>query len=139
MTTIDVSFAIPQSTSPVPTLCSVHVEEGRGDVRFERSAPLRIFVSHARATGLVGEYKVAATIDDTDIMRNIAAGNELPLQFETVSAPRGAPPLSKDEIAMRLTGVTDIASILEGKQQFWSPVYSLSQRWLAKSSSALSH
>lgn len=31
MTTIDVSFAIPESTSPVPTLCSVHAEEGRGD------------------------------------------------------------------------------------------------------------
>jgi len=31
MTTIDVSFAIPQSTSPVLTLCSVHAEEGRGD------------------------------------------------------------------------------------------------------------
>jgi hypothetical protein len=31
MTTIDVSLAIPESTSPVPTLCSVHAEEGRGD------------------------------------------------------------------------------------------------------------
>jgi hypothetical protein len=31
MTTIDVSLTIPESTSPVPTLCSVHVEEGRGN------------------------------------------------------------------------------------------------------------
>jgi hypothetical protein len=31
MTTIDVTLAIPESTSPVPTLCSVHAEEGRGD------------------------------------------------------------------------------------------------------------
>ena len=31
MTTIDVSLAIPESTSPVPQLCSVHAEEGRGE------------------------------------------------------------------------------------------------------------
>ena len=31
MTTIDVSLTIPESTTPVPTLCSVHAEEGRGD------------------------------------------------------------------------------------------------------------
>lgn len=31
MTTIDVTLAIPESTSPVPTLCSVHAEEGRGE------------------------------------------------------------------------------------------------------------
>ena len=30
MTTIDVTLTIPESTSPVPTLCSVHAEEGRG-------------------------------------------------------------------------------------------------------------
>lgn len=31
MTTISVSLIIPESTSRVPTLCSVHAEEGRGD------------------------------------------------------------------------------------------------------------
>jgi hypothetical protein len=31
MTTINVKFAIPESTSSVPTLCSVHAEEGRGE------------------------------------------------------------------------------------------------------------
>jgi len=31
MTIVDVSLAIPESTSPVPTLCSVHAEEGRGE------------------------------------------------------------------------------------------------------------
>jgi hypothetical protein len=31
MTTINVTLAIPESTSPVPTLCSVHAVEGRGD------------------------------------------------------------------------------------------------------------
>lgn len=30
MTTIDVSLTIPESASPVPKLCSVHAEEGRG-------------------------------------------------------------------------------------------------------------
>jgi len=31
MPTLNVPLAIPETTSPVPTLCSVHVEEGRGD------------------------------------------------------------------------------------------------------------
>jgi hypothetical protein len=31
MTALDVSLTIPASASPVPTLCSVHAEEGRGE------------------------------------------------------------------------------------------------------------
>ena len=31
MPTLDVQLSIPQTTSEVPTLCSVHAEEGRGD------------------------------------------------------------------------------------------------------------
>lgn len=31
MTTIDVSLTIPESTTPAPTLCSIHAEEGRGE------------------------------------------------------------------------------------------------------------
>lgn len=31
MTKLNISMLIPESTSPVPTLCSIHAEEGRGD------------------------------------------------------------------------------------------------------------
>lgn len=42
------------------------------------------------------------------------------MKFATTSTPQGAAPLSSDEIQSRLTGLSDIASLLQGKEPVWS-------------------
>lgn len=75
------------------------------------------------ATGTVGKYTVAAKLHGNLMQTDLKSQ----IDFETVTSPQGAPPLSSDEIQNRLFGLSDIASLLQGKEKVVTTVSRIGQ------------
>ena len=86
-----------------------------------------IFIKRGYATGYVGDYKVAASIDNDYLLQ---ANGQMPIRFTTISAPIGMPLLEATDIASRLFGMTDVAGLLQGQQQLWTPIYDMGTTYI---------